>query len=287
MKNLKKLFLMATMAVSALILTGVTTVNAAGEIFSLSNQKLVCDPSTLEAGENADCYIIGTPSTGDVNGFIVKSYTTKYLRLVGAKQIIANTGAAWAGKVSSANTGTTFAETATMPSQLKEFKCDYNTEGMDDPNAVKDFGCAAFYTRTDATNITNAFNATSMKSSGISENLIPANYGVVGALTVELDETVEGNDCGKICVQIWRVPVADEYPNYDDCGTRTENPVDGCGAVDMQYTCAEVHYNETGTLPGDGSETGAFASYALLVAGALVAISAITLAKKNNKFSRI
>ena len=55
----------------------------------------------------------------------------------------------------------------------------------------------------------------------------------------------------------------------------------------MQYACAEVHYNETGTLPGDGTETGAFASYALLVAGALVAISAITLAKKNNKFSRI
>lgn len=288
MKNLKKLFLMATMAVSSLLLVGVTTVKAEG-IFSLEDQKLVCDPSTLEAGGTADCYVIGVPSAqGDVNGFVVKAYTTKYLRLVGSKQILANTGAAWAGQVSSASTGKTFEMIATMPQKLSEFKCDYNTDAIDsgDVNSVEDFGCAAFYTRTDSS-VTNAFNKTTMLQHGLTTDKVAAHYGVIGAITVELDEAVKGNDCGKICVQIWKVPVAEEYPNYNNCATRAENPVEGCGADNMQYACAEVHYNETGTLPGDGTETGAFASYALLVAGALVAISAITLAKKNNKFSRI
>ncbi len=286
MKNLKKLFLMATMAVSSLLLVGVTTVNAEAA-FSLEDQKLVCDPSALEAGGKSDCYVIGVPSAqGEVNGFVVKAYTTKYLRLVGAKQILTNTGAAWAGQVSSASTGKTFDMIATMPSKLSEFKCDYNTDAIDDPSSVEDFGCAAFYTRTDSS-VTNAFNKTTMLQSGLSTDKVAAHYGVIGAITVELDEAVKGNDCGKICVQIWKVPVAEEYPNYKNCATRADNPVEGCGTDNMQYACAEVHYNETGSLPGDGSETGAFASYALLVAGALVAISAITLAKKNNKFSRI
>ena len=86
-----------------------------------------------------------------------------------------------------------------------------------------------------------------------------------------------------MCVKVWRVPEKENYADYTSCGNDGTN-ANNCGSdTQLQYKCKEIHYKEDGTF----AETGAFASYALLVACALIAISAITLAKKNNKFSRI
>ena len=39
--------------------------------FSLKNTDVVCDPQSIEAGQQANCYIVGVPSettTGSVHG---------------------------------------------------------------------------------------------------------------------------------------------------------------------------------------------------------------------------
>jgi hypothetical protein len=57
-------------------------------------------------------------------------------------------------------------------------------------------------------------------------------------------------------------------------------------APEEGFDCREIHMKKK-TEPGNNPGTGAFASYALLAAGALIAISAITIAKKNNKLQKI
>lgn len=278
MKKFKNLFIMSILAISSLVLCGMTTVKAAA--FSLSNTDIVCNPAKLEKGNRATCYIIGIPSeTGDsVHGYIAKAYTTKYLKLISAQATVTNTDAAWT-EATSATTQTITAKD-NMPTEVKSFTCSYDGEGItgSTPNS---FGCAVFYSIAAAKS--NAFTQATIKNTAAPTDVVQAQYGVIGALTVELDENVQGNECGEVCVKTWRVPETSNYADYTTCGNSGDNS-NNCGSdTGAAYKCKEIHYNEAGTF----TETGAFASYAILAACALIAVSAITLAKKNNKFSRI
>lgn len=276
MKNFKKLFIMSILAISSFVLCGMTTVKAAA--FSLSNADIICDPAKLDKGSRATCYIVGIPSeTGDsVHGYVSKAYSTKYLKLIGAQSVIASTDAAWATATSATNSTITSKEN--MPSELKSLACEYDGDGLSNVSPTS-FGCGVFYSITS----TNVFTQSTVKNSGVSTDIVPATYGIVGALIVELDENVDGNECGEVCVKTWRVPETSNYADYATCGNSGDN-TNNCGSdTGNVYKCKEIHYNESGTI----TETGAFASYALLAACALIAVSAIALAKKNNKFSRI
>lgn len=283
MKNLKKLFLMSILAISVFVLCGMTNVKAAA--FSLKNIDLICDPAKLDKGSRATCYIIGIPSeTGDsVHGYVVRAYTTKYLKLIGAQTIITNTDQVWTDATSATATVT---PKDTMPDEVKAVSCEYDSTGIGESVKATTYGCGIFYTRK---NVESAFKQSVIKSptekSKVKAEIFPNDtYGVIGALIVELDENTTGNECGQICFKAWRVPTLAEYSNYAKCATDGTNPNTDCGPEKNVYDCEEIHYNgESGTF----TETGAFASYALLAACALIAISAITLAKKNNKFSRI
>lgn len=281
MKKTKKLLIMSILAISTFILCGMTTVRAAA--FSLTNTDIICDPSKLERGGRADCYIIGVPSeTGDsVNGYIVKAYTTKFLKLKSASKIVPNTEAAWTDATSAT---ATIAATDDMPESLKTFSCAYDSEGIKTGTQATSYGCGAFYTINTAS--ANAFTSSTIKKTGIKSDLLPnATYGVIGYITVELDQSATGNECGEVCVKVWRVPEKENYSNYLTCGNDADNS-NNCGSDSgNDYKCKEIHYNETPT--GPIAETGAFASYALLAACALIAISAIALSKKNNRFNRI
>lgn len=279
MKKTKKILIMSILAISTFILCGMTTVKA--DAFALKDNDIVCDPAVLEKGGRADCYIIGVP--GDigtsVNGYIVNAYTTKFLQIVSAKKMVRNSSAAWTDATSAT---ATIAPTEDMPDALKSFSCAYDSGGIGSGITVTSYGCGAFYT---IKNAENAFTRETIKNTGIKSGLLPnATYGVIGSITVQLDENTTGNECGEICVKVWRVPTESNYADYTSCGTTDEDNSNNCGSDSGGvYKCKEIHYNEDGQL----AETGAFASYALLAACALVAISAIALSKKNNKFSRI
>ena len=282
MKNIRNKVLSAILAISGLMMVGIITVKAADyNTFTLLNSDVVCEPNELEKGDMATCYLIGKPDGPDdasVHGYVVNAYTTKYLRLENTKKVVStNTGHVF----SNAQSGTeTIKTSADMPEDLKAFSCQ-NDPTINTDEELSSFGCGIFYTVAGASS--NAFTKKTVvdAGSGLSTGVLPdSTYGAIGAFYVKLDDNVQGNECGEICVKAWRVPAADLYSNSKYTCSDT-----GCGSdTGNVYDCKEVHYNAPIIEPG---ETGAFASYALLMAGALIAVSAITLAKKNNKFSRI
>lgn len=282
MKNLKKLFLMSILAVSSFVLSGIGKVEAA-DVFTLGNLDIVCDPAKVEKGKQATCYIVGVPSKtgGTVHGYIVKAYTTKHLKLAGATAVVTSTGQAWADATSATKQITPNSD---MPEQVKTLSCAYDGETLGNITTTS-YGCGVFYTVKDAS---NAFSATTVTSdatkSKINTEVFPnSTYGTIGAIIVKLDENFTGEECGEICVKPYRIPTVENYTDYSTCGNTAGT---GCGVEFTSgnfYKCKEIKAQGSGTDP----ETGAFASYAILAACAFIAVSAITLAKKNNKFSRI
>ena len=88
-------------------------------------------------------------------------------------------------------------------------------------------------------------------------------------------------------VKAWRIPGEGDYAHYKECQADSTDNCTGVTSIETpgttnNYVCQEVHYKG-----GVNPDTGTFASYALLVAGALIAIAAITLAKKNTKLYRV
>ena len=283
MKDIRNKILSAILAISGLMVVGMTTVQAATyNTFTLLNSDVVCEPNELEKGDMATCYIIGKPSGADdssVHGYVVNAYTTKYLTLENTKKVVAtNTGHVFSNAQSATET---IKASEDMPADLKSFSCQ-NDSTISTDDELSSFGCGVFYTVANAPS--NAFTPTTVlgAASNVDSGVLPdSTYGAIGAFYVKLSDDVQGNECGEICVKAWRVPEATMYSNSQYNCTDA-----GCGVdtYNSTYDCKEVHYNAPIIEPGD---TGAFASYALLIAGALIAVSAITLAKKNNKFSRI
>lgn len=296
MKNLKNILLMSVLTVGSLCFLGVNKVDALDYSFSL-----VCEPEAIEPGETSNCYLVGSAKevSGDLHGFVTQAYTTDALKLKGASVTgnVPNTKAAFM-KAASASTGGTAISGTNLPGTLGSFKCVYDSNA---PGAKEgmDYGCAVFYSTTTANAFTNAAlikgntaemlpnGSQSLKSDGTSL------FAVVGSYQVELPENVDYKalqSCGEICVKAWKIPTSEYYDKYTKCQSATPEGGECEAASSLQtqgkdganYFCNEI--SKVGAL---GSETGAFASYAVLVAGALIAISAIAIAKKHNKLYRI
>jgi hypothetical protein len=284
MKKIKNMLLMSLLTICAVAIVGIDKVYAVP--FQLGGTiNLVCEPDTITAGEGTDCYLVGrpNPTNGDaVHGYVTYAYTTEFLELNGAtvNQNIPNTGAHFM-EASSATGGLT--ATGNMPTGMNGIVCNYDS-------AIEgglDFGCAIFYTIKGAA---AAFTPTSI-TTGNDKNTVPngdTTYGVIGSYQVSLSAAAEGESCGELCVKAWVIPGESDYPHTESCqadgktatgGSCTDVTTSQTGA---DYICSEVHYRG-----GVNPETGTFASYALLVAGALIAIAAITLAKKNTKLYRV
>lgn len=81
---------------------------------------------------------------------------------------------------------------------------------------------------------------------------------------------------------------------YDDTGAEVTQEVYNTKCAKACYQSNGKYYGKTGAeITKEQYErdcvpkTGSFASYAVLIAGALIALSAITIAKKHNKFYRV
>ncbi len=289
MKKITSKLLMSLLAICALALVGMDKVSA--DVFQIGNtSSIICEPDTISAGEGTDCYLVGKPNPASgsysVHGYVTYAYTTDFLELKGATKNsnIPNTDAIFL-TASSATGGLT--TSGNMPSGLNGFVCKYDSANIE---SGMDFGCAIFYTINGKS---NAFTPESIVKNNPVE-ILPnedPTYGVIGSYQVAVSADAEGEECGELCVKAWNVPGETDYNHVEYCQADGKK-ADGTNCTDVTasqtvsgangYICREVHY-----VGGVSPDTGSFASYALLIAGALIAIAAVTLAKKNTKLYRV
>lgn len=313
MKKVKDLLLIALFCFCSFVLMG--TVHAAGiadkSIFAKDSSgkrmiDMVCEPSKLEKdGDQAECYLIGglnransSDRLENVSGFATHVYTTKHLRLKEAKKNsgIPNTGTYLMNPSATSTTNTDVP--ADAPATLANYKCRMGdtlnnvTGAVIDKNSVLDYKCAIFYTQKDKENAyTLATLATDKYSNhAYRKGMAASGLGLVGSYVVELEAKEEVKECGEICYMLWDIPTVEDY-NNDTCNTPEGRNDEKCKSTSETYKCKEISLiiPEPETPPDDPDtpNTGAFTSYAVLAAGALIAIGAITMAKKNSKFNRI
>ena len=182
-----------------------------------------------------------------------------------------------------------------MPAGLAKFKCKTNVTDSASQ------GCAIFW----STGSNPAFNPDSM---GLYDSLTNNKIGVesgakyiaLGYIKVELPDDNQIEKCGNICVKTFSILTNANWETGDCTAGDTTSSWSGAacpqdstvthsqpsqGADDQGYDCYELHLKAYD--PGGNTETGAFVSYAILAAAALIAISAVTIAKKHNRLQRI
>lgn len=288
MRKFKNMFLTMTLFACTLFMCGMINAKAA---FNLSGINVVCDPKAIEAGGRADCWIVGATTPGadaeTQHGYVVHTFTTKSLKLVGAvpNDNIVNTDFGFTVTSSGNNSqGDLQLKISDIPDAEKTFKCTNDSSTAQAKDPAVDYGCAVFYSTAKDT---KAFTPTSIKNNFDYEGKgVPNQLGVIGAIRVELDKDYTGHECGEICVKVFNIEEASQYSKYKTCASDAGDPTcNGVGVIGDSYFCQELTMQGSTTEPD--VETGAFASYTVLIAGALIAISAIAMAKKNNKFSRI
>lgn len=290
MKKINKILL-------ALVL-GITTFSFASAVsaadLSLTNVDFVCNPNSIEAGDQTDCYIIGKPSgnsdgSGSLHGFVAQAFTTKDLLLEGAAKKANMSGASSAFTKVSTTSATEGTAELTIGSEKIQFRCNVSTDVAGRTPA--DYGCAVFYSTSD----TDAFNQASIKNNltqAVTEVLPDTDtnsYGTIGSIKVKLDENSTATDsCGEVCVKVWNIENKSQYADYQGCetGDKAECGSDNTAQLEGGKTfCTEIHMKPSELT--DIPTTGSFVSYIVLIAGALIAISAVAMAKKNNKFNKI
>lgn len=98
-------------------------------------------------------------------------------------------------------------------------------------------------------------------------------YTILADFTVALSDDLANSNssiekCGKLCISAQAAANSTAYGMLAGTGT----------------VCDEINLRVEGT---PNPPTGSFVSYIVLVAGALIAIAAIAIAKKRNKFYRV
>lgn len=263
MKKAKNLLLVAIFAICSFILVG--EVNAAATA-SVSSFQLVCTPDNVENGATTKCYLVANIENSDSGeGLygVVTHNSFHNLTLENVESLISGVNAA---KLS--NGQSTMVSTANI-----QYTCNKTT------------GCSVFYSNgavesddpnTAAPNGSQAGLIKKGSSQAISGGGFDGtNYTAIGAYTVKLSEDATTAECGQMCVDVFYALKSTEFVHDAASGDSLRS----AGST----VCDEVKPSGKGTeLP-----TGSFTSYIVLAAGALIAVGAIVVAKKNTKFNRI
>lgn len=254
MKKIKNLFLMAIFTICSFAIIG--TVNAAGEA---SNPDIVCIPNELEVGDTSTCYFLAQIK-GEVEGFLTKVYIMDGLVIDEKleKNIVASPD----------SNATTLILDYGETGEIKQgvsYKCDTTGEEQAENAKTKQQLCAIFHS--------GKFTNDSGKSTEENEDLKDySNKGIVATFNVRLDENL--NTCGRICISAKYVPIY----GAGETGTGSYTEPSSPGAT----VCDEIDPKNPENLP-----TGAFTSYIVLIAGAIIAIASISIAKKQKKMFNV
>lgn len=251
-KSMKTLFVL--MVLSLFTIIGINTVKAES---SVTNFNVVCEPGEIEKGDVAFCYIIGkvtndASTQAGVHGLLTK-VTTSHLNINSYK---AGDGSAKfvAERISNGQkySNKTPAEGYTCSTQGEE--CfGFFTVGASTPGQFKNAGTAG----TGIAAIDKQYTS----------------YTSFGYFEVQLDESATTTECGRICV----------FADFASAGTS----YNAANHITTNAVCAEIKPKASVAPKPNTPETGSFASITVLVAGALIAIAAIAIAKKNNKIYKV
>ncbi len=283
MKEIKNVLLVLLISVCSLLLVNVMTVKAQAGI-GFSNLNPVCDPSEdLKLGEKTTCYVLGkgtvTVPEGDnaekqglTHGFVVRMYTTDGLLFDEVQPYINNTNAV----AYSASAGSDTQNSFKAGDETVNFTCSFNGNLAAENSAYQFeagdiYKCAIYYSNSKDPLITVKSGEPTTNIQGLTGK--DNGIMVIGKVIAHIDENKKGEtSCGELCVYSTEIKTTSEYQNGLQSSER--------------YLCTEVHFkDDSSTSPGPN--TGAFASYALLAAGALIAVSAVAIAKKHNKIYRV
>ena len=283
-KKLSKLFLMTIMGVCAMFVTTIKA-NAATNVH-LNGIRIICEPRELEAGKQAECYVVGKiDGTEAVHGYVAEFYTTDHLTVVGSN-VNSNVKDSASSKIVRPSDPTAG---SSLPGALATFKCNPTAKVEEKmPASPRDSGCILYYSKEETGKV---FNTTSLKKpanldSNVATEMGTTLDGVLGSITVKLDAENNVSKCGNLCYMFWAIPTIANYANYESC--QSENTAD-CGEnppapSPSSPLCEEIPMKK-GTP--EVTETGSFVSYTILVAGILLAICAVAIAKKNNRLQKI
>ena len=269
MEKMKNLLLIAAFTLCVTLLPNY--VNAAP---SATNFKVYCGSSKIATGDTTNCYLLAQINEeGGVGIHGVYTYVT------GLDKLTIQNAFAFSSddvKVTKINKG---------GNNALNKPCGANGECYD---FVANTGKSIRKTTT------NDINDSTLKTSEWQ------GYSPIAYWTVKLDNNATDEDCGKFCLALdYKATEAGESASGDltanGAGCAQIRPVVNkvtCQVKDDKYygpTGEEITQEEykkqcEATKP---PETGSFASYAVLAAGAFIALSAITIAKKHNKFYRV
>lgn len=251
-------------------LIGIGKVNATTNSF-----QVVCAPEALEIGQKSKCYIIANLNNNDAIYGVYSRAVTKDLtvKTVGTNQTGVDAGLISAGQKSGKGSNGLFTCDPTL--ELK------NAAGK----TVKELGykdekkCAYFESSTTEPKIVKGYKSTTISSK---VSAMGTGYTEVGYYEVELDSTATANDCGTLCVEIW-------YLEKYSAATTSIPKSTGNESQKKTYFPASTVCGEVTTIvkPKENTDTGNFASYTVLIAGACIAIAAIAIASKNNKLYKV
>lgn len=249
MKKFKTYLLALIVGLTAFVMFGVTVDAAAG---TASNFKIVCDPAEASKNQATNCWIVAQIQNGDVYG--VRGKITKMEKL----KINEISGANGSKGVFGANESIVGENLSNgQPSSVNSaVKCE------------NEKGCVYFLSKTSTASIKQSTEQSAMAGTSFESDY--KNYTAIGFMSVKLSDNADTTNCGEVCISF--------------AVAQTSNDTDKFSQVNQ--ACKEIKPKGT-TTSTSNSETGSFASYAVLAAGAFIAVSAIAIAKKHNKFYRV
>lgn len=265
---MKKKILVLLFGLFVFTIAGITTAHAA----TLNNSQVVCLPASLETGQKAKCYVIAQIDGGNIFGVYTRAITSQLnIKGTGTSQTISVKGL-----------------TDSVKSTSGMYTCKNITNVPTGYTAAP--GCVQFESEFVASATTHA--------AGIKPNLLSTDlntgswtgYSEIGYYEVELADTATATNCGEICVEIKyateymatsSATAANDDPNISNSTANTKT-----GNFPMGYACAEIKPVIKGETT-ENTTTGNFASYAVLIAGACIAIAAVAIATKHNKIYKV
>ena len=256
MKNFKNLVLLMAFGICSFFLFGV------GKVFAgIQSPNIVCDPASIEAGQTADCVLYGKFANNDEYYAIAMNIGLEDLEWVDKNSPEKSIVSGW-DNVSVeylSGTGKSFNTDHIKDSTGGALECKNNNNISITPQV-----CALLYSNSQTAK--NVKNKTSKRE----------GFTIIATFKVRLLKNAEVKKCGKICV------VGTSYAAY----TFTKGSDDASFAnQDKNKNCNEI--SVLGDPDPTPVPTGNFTSYVILAAGAFIAICAVLVAKKNNRFYRV
>lgn len=263
MKKVRNLLIIFALALCIVVVPN--KVNAAA-----SNYMLYCDKETITRGDSATCYLLAQIDDQGIFGVYAD---LNYERLtIEGHGIIYN----------DIMTVTEINKGAERPNVGTGVTCTSNGK------------CYDFQANTGSL-ITNKAGATGVDII----NTNHSGYTPIGYWTVKVREDATDENCGKICVSVQAKNTSTSQLGSNPQECVEIHPKDEEVKV---KTCTydetnKIYYDKNGNVVDEAEykkqckvnppQTGSFASYAVLAAGAFIALSAITIAKKHNKFYKV